>query len=382
MHVVLLTNILSPYRVPLFNALAQRLEGGLSVICAARSEPLRLWKQEPEHVLFRWHVLPGLHWEWALREWHVHLNWGLGWWLRRLRPEVLVLGGYDQPLYWHGLFYARRRRIPTVLLYESWEGSAHWRRGVGFALKRAFVRRTTVGVAFGSRAAEWLRRIHGGEFPVVRSLNTVDMEFFQQRAQQFRQSPHYAERRAQYPPLLLLMVGSLIPRKNARVLLEALARLSDPDIGLVLVGAGPQEEELRQLCWRLGLHDRVAFEGFRQQEELPQYYALADVLVVPSLEEVWGLVVNEALATGLYVLCSTAVGAAYDLIRPGWNGELFPPTDADALADLLRALKRRLPELQNRRDAISAHACHEYTIERAAEALWEGIVQAYQRAAR
>lgn len=380
MRVAVLTNILSPYRIALFNAVARRLEGELSVVCAAETEPLRLWEQQPVETLFRLYVLPGVHRAWMLEEWHLHVNWGLGRLLRRFKPDVLVVGGYDQPLYWHGLFFARRRRIPVALWYESWEGSAQKQHGIVFALKRAFVRRTTVGIAFGSRAAAWLRHIHGGEFPIALSLNTVDMEFFQCHAERFRKAPEFAARRALYPELLLLAVGSLIPRKNVSLLLEALHQLADPDVGLLVVGTGPQEEELRWLSQRFGLEGRVFFEGFRQQWELPQYYALADVLVLPSLREVWGLVVNEALASGLYVLCSTAVGAAYDLIRPGWNGELFPPTEAGELAQRLQRLKTRLPELRARRAAISAQACQEFGIERAAEGFLEGIYEAWRRA--
>jgi glycosyltransferase involved in cell wall biosynthesis len=217
---------------------------------------------------------------------------------------------------------------------------------------------------------------------VVLSLNTVDMEFFRHHAERFRRSPEFLAQRALYPELLLLSVGSLIPRKNVRLLLEALHRLSDPTVGLLVVGTGPQEKELRGLCRQLGLEGRVVFAGFRQQWELPQYYGLADVLVLPSLREVWGLVVNEALATGLYVLCSTAVGAAYDLVRPGWNGELFAPTAMEELVELLSCLRTRLPELRARREAISAHACREFSIERAAEGFLEGIHEAWRRARR
>lgn len=378
MRAVVLTNILSPYRVSLFNAVAEQLQGELTVLCAARSEPLRLWgTPEARQLRFRYRVLPGVHFSWMQREWHIHLNWGLGRALRALRPDVLVLGGYEQLLYWQGLHYARRRGIPTVLWYESWEGSAQIRRGMLFALKRAFVRQVRLGLAYGNPAARWLQRIHGGELPTVVIPNTVDMEFFRRSVWQIRQTAEFASRRAQYPPLLLLYVGRLIPLKNVALLLEALRLLQDPGIGLLVVGEGPERETLARLSREYGLQDVVVFEGHRQPEELPWWYALADVLVLPSLREVWGLVVNEALAAGLYVLCSTAVGAAYDLLQPGWNGALFDPGDAEALAALIQQVSERHLELRQRREAISEHACRHFGIERAAEGFLEALHQAY-----
>ncbi|MCS6966017.1 MAG: glycosyltransferase family 4 protein [Candidatus Kapabacteria bacterium] len=378
MRVAILTNIESPYRTPLFNAVADRLGGELLVVCAGEREPLRFWQHQAVQRRFYVRVLPGLHFSWLRWEWSLHLNWGLGKTLRSFDPEVLVIGGYDQPLYWQGLWYARRRRIPTVLWYESWQESARARRGPVFALKNFFVRYTTLGLAFGTLAAAWLRQIHGGSYPIVITLNTVDMDFFRKQAWVFRQSPEFALWRATYPSLLLLYVGSFARRKNPVVVLEALRLLQNPEIGLLLIGAGPQETELRVLTREYGLENAVFFEGYRQQWELPRFYALADVLLLPSLREVWGLVVNEALAAGLYVLCSTKVAAGHDMIQPGWNGDLFEPTDVEQLAHLLQRVRNNLAALRERRGAISEHACREFSIERAAERFVEGIQLARQ----
>lgn len=377
MRVAVLTNILSPYRVPLFHAVAERV-GELLVVCAAATEPLRLWRQEPTRG-FRHRVLPGLHFSGIRWEWHPHVNWGLGKVLRQFQPEVLVVGGYDQPLYWQGLWYARRRGVPLVLWYESWEQSARIRRGIGAAVKRFFVRQATVGLAFGQHAAQWLRRLHGGELPVVVTLNTVDMEFFRQHVWAFRaEEPGFTRLRSGYPGFLLLYVGRFVPLKNVAVVLRALHLLGAPDVGLLLVGAGPQEEELRRLCHTYGLQEQVFFEGFRQPEELCRYYALADVLVFPSLRESWGLVVNEALAAGLYVVASRRVAAALELLQEGWNGELFEPEDVAGLAAILGRLKEQQEQLRERRWEISQHACREFGIEKAAERFVEALQKAYQ----
>ena len=104
----------------------------------------------------------------------------------------------------------------------------------------------------------------------------------------------------------------------------------------VFVGSGELENELRALAAALKVAAR--FEGFRNQSELPRYYAAADVLVLPSESESWGLVVNEAMACGLPAIVSNNVGCAPDLIEEGRTGFTFPLGDVGALSDRLAAL--------------------------------------------
>ena len=94
-----------------------------------------------------------------------------------------------------------------------------------------------------------------------------------------------------------------------------------PDAQLVLVGYGPLEADLRHWVSARNIHG-VTFAGHVALEKLPRYYAAADVFVLPSHEEVWGLVLNEAAASGLPLVTTQATGAAPDLVVPGVNGEI------------------------------------------------------------
>ena len=99
---------------------------------------------------------------------------------------------------------------------------------------------------------------------------------------------------------------------------------------LFVVGDGPARARYQAICRERELTS-VRFEGFRTQEELPRYYGIADVFVFPTHSDPWGLVLNEAMCSGLPVICSTAAGAAEDLMRPGQNGFVYEPGDVDAL---------------------------------------------------
>jgi len=370
--VMILTNILSPYRIPLFEALASQSDIKLHVVLLAENEANRQWRVQLENPNFSCQVLPGVHSFFPQWELHLHVNWGIHRTIRRVRPDVLIVSGYDSLAYWLALLWSRVYGIPLVLWFASSLLSARYRRGVIASAKRFFVRKAHAYVAFGTKAAECLVALGANPKKVFMGLNTVDVNWFRDRSAELRRHPFFASERSKYPSLMLLYVGQFVERKNLERLLEALAKLDDPSIGLFLVGSGPLESQLRALCHSRGIRN-VFFEGFKQQAELPRYYALADVFVLPSTREVWGLVVNEALASGLYVLCSNRAGAAYDLIKEGWNGRTFDPYDVNQLAELIRETKEQIEEIRARREAISEHACREFGIERAAKAFLDAI---------
>jgi glycosyltransferase involved in cell wall biosynthesis len=371
-RVVVVTNILSPYRVPLFNALDGENGFAVRMILLAAGESERGWSAHGRRARFSTEVLPGLHGSLPSRDFHVHVNWGLGRALRRHRPDVLIVSGYDHLAFWMALLYSRLLRKRLVLWFESSLLSAEHKAGPMAALKRFFVRRADAYVAFGTKARECLEVFGARPENIFTGINTVDMDEHREAYRAARMDTSLVTERAKYPPVLFLFVGRLIPLKNLERLIEALATLRDPDIGLLIVGGGPQEAGLKALCRRLGAI-QVYFEGFRDHQDLSRYYAMSDALVLPSVKEVWGLVVNEALASGLYVLCSERAGAGHDLLQDGWNGRLFDPYSVAAIADSLRDVKARIVQIRARREEISDHACREFGIERCARAFREAV---------
>lgn len=369
--VLILTNIISPYRVPLFNRLAQEGSFRLKVVALAPNEANREWKVPLDEAAFDYEVLPGAHyfiWRWELP---VHLNYGVIGALRRYNPDV-VITGYDSLAYWEAAVYCKLFGKKLILWVGSTLATAQSVTGLRGFLKRQIVRMADRFVTYGSMATEYAQYLGAPGDLIHTGLNTVDIDGFSLECNYDIYQRVVMEDRPSYPGTLLLYVGQLIERKGLRFLLQALAALGDPDVGLLILGNGPLHRELEGFCQAHGL-DRVYFLGFKQQAELLKYYALADALVLPSTEEVWGLVVNEALAAGLYVLCSKYAGAAYDLIREGWNGAVFDPYNVEELARMVRETQERLPEIRGRRQAISEHACREYGIKRSARAFTEAI---------
>jgi glycosyltransferase involved in cell wall biosynthesis len=132
--------------------------------------------------------------------------------------------------------------------------------------------------------------------------------------------------------------GKLIGRKRVADLIRAMGLLAEraQPAQLMIVGDGHLQSSLKELCSSLNVD--ATFVGFRNQTQLARYYVCADLLVLPSNYETWGLVVNEAMVCGLPVVTTTVAGAGLDLVVPGVTGFTYPAGDCEALAERLSRL--------------------------------------------
>jgi glycosyltransferase involved in cell wall biosynthesis len=134
----------------------------------------------------------------------------------------------------------------------------------------------------------------------------------------------------------------LIERKGVDLLIKAFVELTRefPRASLTLVGEGPLKLALQEQV-PPGNRHQVIFTGFKPVEELPNFFGDADVFVLPSRHDGWGVVVHQAAAAGLALVCSDTVGAAVDLIQAGKNGYIFPSNDSAQLFTCLETLARQ-----------------------------------------
>ena len=137
---------------------------------------------------------------------------------------------------------------------------------------------------------------------------------------------------------VLLSVGDLNKNKNHRAVLEALAGMENRNLHYVVCGRGPLKEELEAFAREKGLGDRVRFMGYRN--DVPAFYAMADVFVFPSFREGLSVSVMEAMASGLPIVCSRIRGNT-DMVEDGVNGYLTEPGNPDSIAGALRRLENR-----------------------------------------
>ena len=176
----------------------------------------------------------------------------------------------------------------------------------------------------------------------------VDNLFFQERSQKAKDRVPVLKKELglidDIP--VILYASKFIKRKNPVLLLEAFARLSAKGVSpfpayLLYVGDGEERAGLERRISELRLRDSVKLLGFKNQTELPDYFALCDLFVLPSYKEPFGLVINEVMNAGKAVISTNEVGASRDLVRDGLNGFVVPAGDVDALS---KALKNALSD--------------------------------------
>jgi glycosyltransferase involved in cell wall biosynthesis len=341
MDAAFVTNIMAPYRLPLFRALHAALPGGIGVVCLAQSEPNRSWEPWRE-APFPLRILSGKTIELG-PERFLHLARGVTPQLADWSPRVVVVGGWDAPAYWLARSYAVRRGVPLLAWVETHLGSAG-RGGVRRTLRGLFLGRADGVLACGTAAAAYAVQLGVPSERVAVVGNPVDTDAVAARARAFRASPAGQQLLEELPRPVFAYIGQLIPRKNVDALAHAWARAT-PDTSLLLAGRGEPPETLRTAA-------NVGLLGELPPERVHELLGVVDVVALPSLEEVWGLIVNEALSAGALCVVSRNAGAA-ELVHPPSNGEIVDPS-VDSIADALRRIAARTPLSPQEREHVAA----------------------------
>jgi len=220
----------------------------------------------------------------------------------------------------------------------------------------------SAGLAGGQLQREYLITLGLPSNRVFTGYDVVDNEYFATNAAHVRENQAAFRRELNLPENYFLASARFVPKKNLRRLIEGFAfyrNLAGPNHWkLVLLGDGPLRPELVTLRRKLDLDNDILMRGFIQYRDLPAYYALADVFVHASTTEQWGLVVNEAMATGLPLIVSNRCGCVPDLLAEGKNGFTFNPESVEDLGklmvDMSRLSDRRLEEMRGESRRIVA----------------------------
>lgn len=274
--------------------------------------------------------------------------------LTELKPDVVFLPGWSFRLSVAALRWCRRNNVPVVVMSESkWDDAKRtwWKETLKSLL---YVRKFSAALVGGAIHAEYIASLGVPRERIFTGYDAVDNDHFIRAADIARSDVSAA--RARYPSIpdrpYFLVVTRLIPRKNVARLLKAYALYRANAAGtpwdLVICGQGDQKFQLEESVRLGGLDACVHFPGFVSYHDMGSWYGLAGALVHPALNEQWGLVVNEACAAALPVLCSMTVGARYDLVKEEVNGFLFDPEDIDDMAQSLLRMHETPDETRKR----------------------------------
>jgi glycosyltransferase involved in cell wall biosynthesis len=331
-----LTVMPTPYSQDLFRAMQGDGRISPQVFYLEMAAPDTYWGETrlPDYAT----ILPGF-WVPFLGG-RLHINCGVIRAIAEAHPDVVVVAGYAGVTNQWVMWWLRRQRIPWVFWGEL--PGMRRRRTIGAALRRVAqfpaVRWADGIAAVGSRAVEAYAQMSGTRCPIENIPYCCDMTPFFTISRTEKRS---GDR------LRFLYCGQLIHRKGVDLLLDAFCQIADasPNIELALIGEGPLRAELQEKV-PTSIGRRVHVAGFQPVAHLPESFAAADVFVLPSRHDGWGVVVNQAVAAGMPIICSDAVGAAADLVVENENGNLFPTGNAQRLGEIIASFAHNPEKIQ------------------------------------
>ena len=294
-------------------------------------------------------------------------TWGR---LNTLNPDVLIIGGYSYLADWAGFFWAKLNRKKIILWSDSNEEDRN-RLFLKEKLKSFLVKRCDAANVLGKRGKKYLAKLGMTEDKVFIKGMTTDNFFYYDEAMKLKAKRELLCKQFGIPFRNFLYIGRFSKEKNLLFLLKAYKKLDADNWGLILVGNGPQYQELDDFIDGNSIRN-VFLPGFKQKEEIPQYLAISDVFVLPSVSEPWGLVVNEAMAAGLPVLVSKKCGCYPDLIKEGINGFSFDPYNKDELYKLMEEIVNGKYDLEKMGKA-SLDIIKDYIPEKAAKVIVDTV---------
>lgn len=279
--------------------------------------------------------------------------------LANFAPNCVFIPGWSRSYSLAALLWCQTNSVPTVMMSESTEQDSA-RAACKEWLKTRILRLCCAALVGGSAHAQYLGKLGMSHERIFDGYDIVDNEYFHRSTKAVRLRGK--ELRAQFglANQYFLASARFIEKKNLRTLVEAYARYRDETgpsshgtsqsktgqpWSMVVLGDGPQKRAIEKLISKLRLESCVRLPGFSQYQELPVYYGLASAFVHASMSEPWGLVINEAMASGLPVLVSNRCGCVPELVCEEGNGFSFDPGNVHQLSRLMGRLASAGPEL-------------------------------------
>ncbi|MBK6397822.1 MAG: glycosyltransferase family 4 protein [Bacteroidetes bacterium] len=337
MKILVITNIPNPYRIPLFNELNIQLrEKGmdLKVIFAAETYSRRKFVIDLNDCKFEFAFLGSEQISFGNSEKTTFRYGNLTEVLKSENPDRIIVSGFSMAtmkVWWYTKFSKAK--------YLIWSGSVTT-IGKGASFIRSLQRKVLAAnsaafIVYGKRAGKYLESLGVQAKRIFKAINTVDTTFFREKTVELQGKSRLSDNKHR-----LSYVGYLSKRKNVDQLLICIRQLANvrQDFVLDLIGDGDHLSDLQRQVVELKLESFVQFTGFKQKEELPEYYAQTEVFLFQTGFDIWGLVLNEAMAAGLPCIASPNAGAVDDLIEDGKTGFIVDFNNVDRVLEKINFL--------------------------------------------
>jgi glycosyltransferase involved in cell wall biosynthesis len=294
--------------------------------------------------------------------------------IRKERPDVALVLGWEASWLRLAALVGRLSGVPLLVRGDS--NAVKKRPPLVRAVHRTYLSQFDRFLTVGRSNRQFYARYGVPDDRMFECPHFVDVKRFASETAQLRTDHQRLRSALGIAPAacVFLFAGKLQRKKRPQDFIHACAKAHarGDSVHALVVGDGDLRGEVEALACHLGLP--VTLTGFLNQSEIPRAYAVADVLVLPSdAGETWGLVVNEAMASGLPAIVSDAVGCAPDLIIHGETGFVFPMGDVAALADAVRRMCASPSARESMGRRARTHVCGAYTVEHAVAGVVDAV---------
>ena len=382
--IAVLTSHPIQYQVPLWRKLAEHPEIDLTVYFCSQFGVKEMF--DPDFGLkFKWDIplLDGYHYKFlknysakkSLDGFFALVNFGIIKKMLKNRYDGILLHSYAYATNFFTVFVAKIIGTKVIIRSESnmLLQVTKWRNFLKQIILPTYFKLIDSFIAIGRLNHAYYRNYNVPEEKIIYMPYAVDNEWF------FAQSYHYLPNKREFKEQIgiaqdskiILCAAKFLKRKRQMDLIQAFEQIFRMDIGLILVGDGEEKVRCENYVKTRNIKN-VYFTGFKNQMELPKFYGMADVFVLPSENEPWGLVINEAMCFGLPVIATNQVGSSYDLLRHGKNGYVYRVGDIKALNGCLEAILND-DELRNKMGKYSIELIKNWGLEEDLKGLREAL---------
>jgi len=373
-RILLVTNIPTPYRIPLFNELKEQLERkglGLKVVFGALGYARRKWAVDMSQCKFEYEALPSKNLCYSDSEKSSFTYSGLYRVISQENPSVIITNAFSiaTTKIWLRSWFKKTD-------YIIWSGAIRRKDKSDSFVRRiqrkVLIRRAVGFIAYGTRAKEYLVSLGAKRDKVKIGINTVDAQFYRGECRRLRENliPSDGQKH-------LLYVGHLCPRKNVLRVLKVINHLAKlrSDVILDILGDGADRVRLEEYVTENRLIDFVKFHGFKQKADVSLFLAQSDCFLFQTDFDIWGLVLVEAMSAGLPCIASIHAGATNDLIKDGVTGFAMDFSETEKVAERINGILEN-PELSKEiGQNASRFIAENVSIEKSAAGFVRGITK-------
>jgi glycosyltransferase involved in cell wall biosynthesis len=333
-RILVIQNIITSYKTALFNELTKLLEG-LEVAFIGATEKRREWTVDRSNIHYSYTLLFNDAIDSVKQLTIFKETWRL---LDRKQPDILILvGDYSNLFGWAGMLWGRKNRKKMGFWFDSTYAD-HKRYWYLEGVKKIFLLPFEFGITPGVKSKHYLETLGMDGSDIFTTGYAVDNNFYLDKYRIHKENKDHLIEELNVSNRNFLFVGRFSREKNIISLLKAYKKIKEnkSEWGLILVGDGPEKNAISEFIRQHKLEDHIHLPGFIQQSEITKYYTVSDVMILPSVSEPWGLVINEAMICELPLIVSDRCGCHPELVKDAVNGFVYPAPDNEKLEKCMR----------------------------------------------